>query len=220
MALHAKPSGAYTEGSADWNDNILALWEFCYKLGYTAEAFSGMMGNAQHEGGLNPWRWEGDTVNTSHGYGLFQYTPASGYLDNYGKVSSFYAPNLSTTSITSGANPDDGYAQIDVIEDSGKFFGGGVRDTLVSKYVPDYSNHKTINGFKTVKSVHDATYLWLSYFEMPGWWYDQTDVEQNAGAREQSANAVFALIGGTTPGGDLNRYGAYREIIRRLILHA
>lgn len=238
MALHAKPSGGYSEGTAEWTDNINALWSYCRSLGYSEEAFSGMMGNAQHEGGLNPWRWEGDRVRYNRGYGLFQYTPASGYLNNYGKVSPYYAPNLSTSGQTSGASPNDGYAQIQVIQSSGKFFGGGVRDRLVAPYVSGYSNYKTIDGFKTIQNVHDATYIWLSYFEMPGWWYSQTNVSINAGARETSADNVYKVITGTTPeppdpgpgpepepgpgwtDEKLRQYGAYREIIRRLILHA
>lgn len=232
MALHAKPSGAYTEGSDDWNDNINALWAFCRGQGYSEEAFAGMMGNAQHEGGLNPWRWEGDRVRYNLGYGLFQYTPASGYINNYGKSLSYYAPNLSVTSQTSGAQPTDAYAQILAIQTSGKFFGGGKRDTLVAPYVSGYANYKTIAGFKTISNVSDATYIWLSYFEMPGWWYSQTDVTTYAGRRLDSAANVYKLITGTTPdtpepddpdrpkpSGRVYNWGGIREVLRRCIIH-
>ena len=45
-----------------------------------------MMGNAYGESGWNPWRWQNDTYNVNNGYGLFQYTPASGYLNVYGNI--------------------------------------------------------------------------------------------------------------------------------------
>lgn len=238
MALHAKPSGGYTIGTSEWNDNINALWSFCRAQGYSEEAFAGMMGNAQGESGLNPWRWQSDSVSlssSSKGYGLFQYTPAYGYIYNYGKNLSYYAPNLSTSTTTSGAQATDGYAQILAISASGKFFGGGVRDTLLSKYVSNYASYKTIDGFKTCDNVQDATYTWLGYFEMPAWWYSQTNVASNFSTRYSAATAVYQTITGTTPDppdpDDPDRpspstpglygntyYGAAREIIRRLIL--
>lgn len=201
MSLHAKPSGGYTVGSTEWNENIAALWAFCRSQGYSEEAFAGMMGNAQHEGGMNPWRWQSDKVSlssSSKGYGLFQYTPAYGYIYNYGKGLSYYAPNLSTSSVTSGAQATDGYAQILAITASGKYFGGGVRDTLVSKYVSGYSNYKTIAGFKTIDNVYNATVCWLGYFEMPGWWYRQTSLS-NLDDRYSTASTVYQTITGTTP---------------------
>lgn len=235
MALHAQPRGAYTEGSADWNDNVNALWSFCRQQGYSEAAFSGMMGNAQHEGGMNPWRWQGDSVNYNLGYGLFQYTPAKGYINSYGKGLSYYAPNLSTVSVTAGAQATDGYAQILAITASGKFFGGGVRDTLASKYVSDYANYKTIDGFKTISDVNHATVIWLSYFEMPGWWQKQTNLDRLT-ERENSAATVYKLITGTTPEPpspddpdrpqptpgqfDYINYGGIRDVLRRLIIHA
>lgn len=199
MPLNAKPSEGYTFKGTEWTENVRALSNFCQRAGYSNEAIAGMLGNANSESGMNPWRWQGDTVNYNKGYGLFQYTPASGYINGYGKTNSYYAPNLSVTTTTGGANALDGYAQIGVIAASGKYFGGGVRDSLLSSYVPDCTNYKTLDTFKTVSDVESATYLWLGYFEMPGWWQSQSDVKDNFQTRLDAANAVYEIISGTEP---------------------
>lgn len=236
MALHAKPKGAYTEGSDEWNDNVNALWAFCRAQGYTEAAFAGMMGNAQHEGGMNPWRWQGDKVSYSLGYGLFQYTPARGYINDYGKSLDYYAPNLSTSTTTSGAQATDGYAQILAISASGKYGAGSRRTALLKPYVSDCENYTTIDTFKTITNVHDACYVWMGYFECGAFWLNQSNVESNMQKRISSANTAYQLITGTTPdeptpddpdrprpvtpSGSAIDYGAYREILRRLIIHA
>lgn len=236
MAIHAKPRGGYSIGTTEWNDNISALWGFCRGQGFSEAAFSGMMGNAQNEGGLNPWRWQNDRVSYSAGYGLFQYTPARGYINSYGKGLSYYAPNLSVSTTTAGAQPTDGYAQILAIGPSGKYGGGGKRDTWIKPYVPDYANYKTLAGFKKCTDVHKATYLWLGYFECPGWWQNQSNVSHNAQGRLDAADDVYKAITGTeppapdpdnpdrpqpTPGNfDMLEYGGIRDVLRRLIIHA
>lgn len=199
MALNAKPAKGYTIGTTEWTENVTALANFCKNAGYSDEAIAGMLGNAQAESGMNPWRWQNDTVNYSKGYGLFQYTPASGYINGYGKTNSYYAPNLSVTTVTGGANALDGYAQIGVLETSGKYLSGSVRDNLLLPYVPDCKSYGTLSTFKTVSDVEKATYLWLGYFEFPGWWRDQEDVDDNFDVRKAAAQAVYDLIAGTEP---------------------
>lgn len=198
--LNAKPSGGYQIGSTAWNENIDALWSYASGLGYSEEAFSGMMGNAQAESGINPWRWQSDEVNQSKGYGLFQYTPASGYLYTYGPTSSYYAPNTSTTQVVSGAYPYDGYAQIECIPASGKYGSGETRRNLIRPYVPDYASYETINNFKTCNDVTKATYLWVGFFECPGWWLSQSNVQTNISGRITAAEAVYTRIHGSAPG--------------------
>lgn len=224
MALHAKPSGEYAVGSQEWIDNIDALWDFChFDLDYSEEAFAGMMGNSQSEGGLNPWRWQNDYCDQDYdnGYGLFQYTPGRGYINDYGHYSSRYAPNLSVTVQTPGANPDDGYAQIEVIPVSGKYVGGSTRISKLIPYVPTCANYQNIDAYKTVDDVEMATYLWLGFFEYPGWWRDQIDVDRNFQERYGHAMEVYNHIHTPvppTPTGDLLMWGGARENIRLNIL--
>lgn len=47
--------------------------------GWTAEAISGLLGNLQSESGMNPGRWEGDSVGVGPGYSLVQWTPYTNY---------------------------------------------------------------------------------------------------------------------------------------------
>ena len=55
-------------------------------FGWTLEACCGMLGNIAGEGGLNPWRYEGDTILTysqaasaNSGMGLIGWTPCAKY---------------------------------------------------------------------------------------------------------------------------------------------
>lgn len=53
-----------------------------YVYGWSMKAVSGALGNIQHESAINPGRWQSDNVgNTSSGYGLVQWTPASKYIN-------------------------------------------------------------------------------------------------------------------------------------------
>lgn len=238
MALHAKPSGGYAEGSTEWTENITALWAFCLAQGYSEAAFAGMMGNAQYESGLNPWRWQSDTVSLSSpskGYGLFQYTPAYNYINNYGRNLNYFAPNLSTSKVTDGAQAADGYCQILAIEASGKYGSNVSRTARLILWVADCANYTTISAFKTIDNVRDAAYVWQGYFEVGGWWWSQTDVEANMAGRVSTAAAIYESITGTKPdigdipytkptipiaGGSNQYYGGIRDVIRRVILHA
>ena len=54
----------------------------CLHEGWTINAVAGFLGNVQAESSINPGRWESDNVgNTSKGYGLVQWTPATKYIN-------------------------------------------------------------------------------------------------------------------------------------------
>ena len=167
MTWYAKPSGSYGVGSDEWNANVFEFWQVCERLGYTKEACAGMIGNSQGEGGLNPWRWQSDEVDYSMGYGLFQYTPASGYFDNYGRISSYFSPNTSTTTQTTGSTPNDGIAQIECISASGKYIGGSSRVERIKPYYANCENYQTLDNFKKITDVYGATVCWIGFFEAP-----------------------------------------------------
>ena len=167
MTWYAKSSGSYVVGSNEWNANVFAFWEVCERLGYTKEACAGMIGNSQGEGGMNPWRWQSDEVDYSMGYGLFQYTPASGYFDNYGRTSSYFSPNPSTTEQTTGATPNDAIAQIECISASGKYVGGSSRVDRIKPYYSTCESYQTLDNFKKINDVYGATVCWIGFFEAP-----------------------------------------------------
>lgn len=58
--------------------NAYMVYSFFNKLGFTAEAIAGLLGNMQQESGINPGRWQG---GSGPGYGLVQWDPASNYMN-------------------------------------------------------------------------------------------------------------------------------------------
>lgn len=107
---YAKPSDGYSASSTEGTSNIRAFYDYMDGEGFTYESVVGMLCNVSAESGFNPWRWEGDTYGTSRGYGLMQFTPASGYINLSGIPD--HAPNLSTSQQTSGSSPNDAKGQL------------------------------------------------------------------------------------------------------------
>lgn len=194
MAWYAKPNGSYGVGSDEWNANVFAFWEVCERLGYTKEACAGMIGNSQGESGMNPWRWQSDKVDYSMGYGLFQYTPASGYFDDYGKTSSYYSPNTSTTTQTIGASPNDGIAQIECIGSSGKYSGGSSRVERIKPYYPTCENYQTLEDFKKISDVYGSTVCWIGFFEAP-----KIINQEKISQRYEWASSAYEVLAGIPP---------------------
>ena len=62
--------------------NALYIYSFLLNKGWNKESISAMLGNMQAESSINPGRWQSDDVgNTSNGYGLVQWTPATKYIN-------------------------------------------------------------------------------------------------------------------------------------------
>lgn len=62
--------------------NALYIASYLLSEGWTITAISGLLGNLTAESTINPGRWQSDNVgNTSSGYGLVQWTPATNYLN-------------------------------------------------------------------------------------------------------------------------------------------
>lgn len=58
--------------------NAKYIYSYFVRYNWTLNAIAGMLGNMQVESTLNPGRWQSDNVgNTSGGYGLVQWTPAT-----------------------------------------------------------------------------------------------------------------------------------------------
>lgn len=210
MAWHAQPSGGYYNGigpvtNPDAIDNINMIWSYLSGNGFTREAAAGIMGNMTAESGLNPWRWENDTYNTSYGYGLVQYTPGSDYINLTGIPD--HAPNLSTSIQTPGASPSDGNGQLYVfVNDTlGKWVNTCWRSYWnPSTYPTLYTQHThilntygsgtslSIAQFATITDLADATFAFLACFEGPS--------VPNYSSRLTAAQHVLdAMGGGGTP---------------------
>lgn len=196
---YAKPAGGYGIGSTEWIGNFNEIYNM---LAWTDEAKAGMMGNLQHESGFNPWRWQGDTVNTSAGYGLPQFTPASGYLGLSGVT-----PNMSTTSITTGATPGDGARQMQAVDSDElhKWVGSCWRDYWSPVSFAQLYNYRaqilntwgngssiTMAQFKACTDVDAAAFIWLACYEGPA--------VPNYDVRKQTAEYIYQnYMGGVIP---------------------
>lgn len=195
MGWNAKPSGGYEPLSAPWKENLEAAY---YQLSaeWTLTAFSGMGGNIQSESGWNPWRWQSDKVSLTDkykGYGLPQFTPAYGYINDYGVGLAGYSPNLSVTTVTAGATPEDGYAQITCIDTdrAGKFLNR-------SKYCSfaDIRDYFPMSNFKKGNNLWLATVAWLYHYEFPAAQYRTYTA---ARARYENSVKVFTYLNGKEP---------------------
>ena len=62
--------------------NARYIWVVLKSWGWSLNAVAGMLGNMQTESTINPGIWQNlDEGNTSLGYGLVQWTPATKYLE-------------------------------------------------------------------------------------------------------------------------------------------
>lgn len=203
MAWHAKPSGGYSINSVEGQDNIFEM-AACFPA-WTDEAKSGAIGNSVHEGGLNPWRWQNDSQSSvsSGGYGLFQFTPGSGYINSGWPGIS---PNLSVSSITSGATAADGQCQCEVV-------GTDYLHKWVSNCWRSYWDLQTYNAlyayrqdvlnrwgsgssitlaqFGQCRDIDAATFIFLACFEGPR--------IPNFDPRKATAAKIYEILTGITP---------------------
>lgn len=205
MAWYAKPSGAYARESDEAHNNI---WEIYYLLtaaGYTVECVAGICGNMVSESGLNPWRWQNERVSESLGYGLFQYTPARDYLNKCTDLAG-YSPNRSVTSITSGATPQDGKAQVEafIIDRLAKWTVYVWRDYWSTSEYPalrqrclrirrEYGNGTTLtqSQFSKIDDVDDAAFAFMACFEGPA--------APNFSSRQSNAQYIYTVLQGEPP---------------------
>ena len=167
---YAKPSGGYSLSSNEAKNNMDMIYSAFSSQGYTLEAVSAIIGNMNNESAMNPWRWQEDRVVYSAGYGLIQFTPASDYINLTGVPN--HAPNLSVSSQTSGASPNDGSAQCDVIYNDrlSKWQSNIWRDYWHTADYPveyaymqqlrnQYGRYISQDTFKTMTDLRAATFI-------------------------------------------------------------
>lgn len=202
---YAKPRGAYNLSSDEAKANMIEIAVYLLAKEYTPAAIAGVIGNAYGESGLNPWRWQSDTVNQNAGYGLFQYTPASDYINKCADVEG-YAPNLSVTNQTEGAEASDGMAQV-IVFDTNKLLKWvstcwrpywdkqtyselySMRQTILTNNGD--GSHLTMEQFKAIEYIEHATFAFLACFEGPA--------IPNLQPRLDYANIAYEYLFGETP---------------------
>lgn len=173
---HNKNTGAYSRDSVEAQENVLKIMSILVPLGWTDNAIAGLVGNIEAESGLNPWRWQNDSVNMSMGYGLFQYTPASKYIgDSLASQQSGYAPNYPS----GNGGQDDGTAQLlFMMQNSVYDSGTGARG---AQYTPTSGYPLSFTDFQ--HSTESPEYLasaWLKNFEKAG---VEVEAQRRANAR-------------------------------------
>lgn len=67
---------------AQMKNNAIYIANWLHKRGWTFEAIAGVLGNMQTESNMNPGIWESlDEGNTTRGFGLVQWTPATKLIE-------------------------------------------------------------------------------------------------------------------------------------------
>lgn len=199
MGWYAKPSGGWTTEDNYAQQNMFMISEYLQTQGWSMVAIAGLLGNIAKESGFNPWRWQNDSVDLTtdkKGYGLVQFTPSYYYIGGRGseaQFSEFYAPNLSVTGQTSGAEFHDGQAQIMVMEiyHGDKFFNrAGYCDYA------DISSAYPYSSYKQLTDIWIATVGWLFNYEFP----DKASRDYaSAYSRYESARRCYEIITGSEP---------------------
>lgn len=129
----------------EMNNNAECTFDYLYSLGYSQNAIYAILGNAQQESGINPAIWENLTIDTSRGYGLFQWTPSTVYT-NWANQHSYAI--------------DDGYKQLDWVDtemDNGYWVQRNGYNITFSDFIHD-----------TTHSIDWLTSAWYYNFENPG----------------------------------------------------
>lgn len=189
MAWHAKAEGAYSQGSTECTENAKEVYNYLSAKGWKLNAIAGILGNAYWEGGMNPWRWQNDTVQSTTGspwynigYGLWQFTEAGTYINNAKvKANAYYAPNFSDKT----GKATDGIAQCYCIDVDAR---GGYIPT--SKYNLTFAQYKV-----STLSAYELATVWLFNYERSG---DRNDPKTQK-RRGDAANYFYKLLSGETP---------------------
>lgn len=181
MPWYAKPSGGYHYNSVEGRANINMMNGFFNGEGYTIESQAGMFGNVYNESSLNPWRWQYDRFSLSLGYGLFQFTEARDYINNC-QSNPGYGPNLSVSTITQGARPEDGWSQCIAMSDDQlskwtswcwrNYWDRNTWSHLWSerqRILNTWGDGSSITlaQFKQITDIYDAVFVFLACYEGP-----------------------------------------------------
>lgn len=128
---------------AEKENNATIIYSVLYSYGWSYNAICAVIGNMEIESYLSPGVWQNFTINYNHGFGLVQWTPATNYT------------NWATAN---GYNIDDGYGQLDWLENETVPFG----QWIGTPHNMSFSEFKTSN-----LSVAQLTEIFVDCFERP-----------------------------------------------------
>lgn len=159
MAWVNKAIGGYSTGSGEARTNANKIVDLLQPYGFSLRSICAILGNIQGESGMNPWRWQGDrvqsvnSISSSVGYGLFQFTPPTKYINstNYNQYYGVgYAPNFSDQP----GGQYDGSAQIE-------FFNDGYYNT----WIVAQSNYDYYYTEFSLIGIDISTFYWTTSAE-------------------------------------------------------
>lgn len=160
---------------SDKENNAKCFYGYFAFQGWTLNAVCGMLGNIEHESGIQPARWQGDNINSNpmstEGYGLVQWTPYTN-ITNYLKKVGVWMKDFT------------GYGNAECDKIMEEFNNGG-------QWIPSSYSSMTFEQFS--KSTLDAGNLAL-IFQMN---YERPLVPQQA--RAETARKWYEKLKDYTP---------------------
>ena len=198
MGWSAKLKGGYNINSDEAHGNFDEIRSTLSD--WTLEAVAGCIGNMSGESGYNPWRWQGDRVNYSMGYGLVQFTPARGYINDYGVGLDGFSPNLNVTTQTPTATPEDGKAQMLVLKDDRAH--KWINRTRYCKMPEiDLSPYADFSYYKSATDLYLATAAFMFMYEGNATVLYGSESAQRSmvNARYDAATTAYEYLGGSEP---------------------
>lgn len=184
---HVKMTGGYARQSDEAFENAVRITKEFTDLGWTFNAVCGVLGNIEVESGYNAWRWQNDELvlstetelihSSAHGYGLFQFTPSSKYIESVeAQWSEDFGPFFIDLIGTSAVSELDGVSQIE--------FVNGYAD-----YIPTQDYPMTYREFKdSMASPATLASVWLYNYERPG------NPQGSIAIRQESANYWYNIL--------------------------
>lgn len=184
---YVKISGGYDRASNEAFNNCVMIANQLLNAGWTINAICGVLGNIEYESGYNPWRWESDDLvlstetdkitSTSHGYGLFQFTPASKYIySHYAQSYTGYGPFFLDLLNTPAVSRTDGQAQVQFVDEH-------------ADYIPTQDYPITYQDYKiSMATPEELAATWLYNYERPG------NPQGSITIRQESARYWFNIL--------------------------
>lgn len=97
-------TGTSTLSTAQMNANAIYVYNYLIGQGFTKQSACGVLGNMQRESGINPGIWQVSN-NTSYGYGLVQWTPATTFLNRAVATDVLTAATAATVNALTNSDP-------------------------------------------------------------------------------------------------------------------
>ena len=202
MSWHYKTAGyspwGFPQGSTEADENALEICNILRGRGWSDNAIAGVLGNMQYESRMNPWQWESDdplSINdtwaiandTTHGYGLTQFTPSGKYINStYAQSYAGYQPYFSDRAGGTG----EGEAQTIFIDEHADYIP-------TAQFPMSYASFKVYTG-----TPYECANIWWKN-------YERSASPTFPTARGDSANYYYNLITGTPYFDEIPMYGYF-----------